>query len=61
MCPRGGFIKREEELMDDLRANTQPKLSYFGMTAMFPHIHCWPAPASIITTNRWLALASGQH
>jgi hypothetical protein len=36
---RGGFIKREEELMDDPRANTQPKLSYFGMTAMFPHIH----------------------
>ena len=36
---RGGFIKREEELMDDARANTQPKLSYFGMTAMFPHIH----------------------
>lgn len=25
--------------MDDARANTQPKLSYFGMTAMFPHIH----------------------
>jgi hypothetical protein len=36
---RGGFIKREEELMSDARANTQPKLSYFGMTAMFPHIH----------------------
>jgi hypothetical protein len=36
---RGGFITREEELMDDPRANTQPKLSYFGMTAMFPHIH----------------------
>jgi hypothetical protein len=36
---RGGFIKREEELMDDPRANTQPKLSYFGMTQMFPHIH----------------------
>jgi ferredoxin len=36
---RGGFIKREEELMDDPRTNTQPKLSYFGMTAMFPHIH----------------------
>ena len=36
---RGGWIKREEELMDDARANTQPKLSYFGMTAMFPHIH----------------------
>jgi hypothetical protein len=36
---RGGFIKREEELMDDARANLQPKLSYFGMTAMFPHIH----------------------
>ena len=36
---RGGFIEREEELMDDARANAQPKLSYFGMTAMFPHIH----------------------
>lgn len=36
---RGGWIKREEELMNDARANTQPKLSYFGMTAMFPHIH----------------------
>jgi hypothetical protein len=36
---RGGFIRREEELMDDARANIQPKLSYFGMTAMFPHIH----------------------
>jgi hypothetical protein len=36
---RGGWIKREEELMDSARANTQPKLAYFGMTAMFPHIH----------------------
>ena len=36
---RGGWIKREEELMNDARANIQPKLSYFGMTAMFPHIH----------------------
>ena len=36
---RGGWIKREEELMNDARANAQPKLSYFGMTAMFPHIH----------------------
>lgn len=36
---RGGWIKREEELMSDARANTQPKLSYFGMTAMFPHVH----------------------
>jgi hypothetical protein len=36
---RGGWIQREEELMSDARANTQPKLSYFGMTAMFPHIH----------------------
>jgi hypothetical protein len=36
---RGGFIKREEELMNDARANMQPKLSYFGMTAMFPHVH----------------------
>ncbi|MGH7828440.1 MAG: hypothetical protein ACREQ7_25065 [Candidatus Binatia bacterium] len=36
---RGGWIKREEELMHNARANTQPKLAYFGMTAMFPHIH----------------------
>jgi hypothetical protein len=36
---RGGWVKREEELMDDPRANTQPKLAYFGMTSMFPHIH----------------------
>ena len=36
---RGGWIKREEELMDDPRANTQPRLSYFGMTAMFLHTH----------------------
>ena len=36
---RGGWIKREEELMDDAGANTQPRLSYFGMTAMFPHTH----------------------
>jgi hypothetical protein len=36
---RGGWIKREEELMNDPRANTQPRLSYFGMTAMFPHTH----------------------
>ena len=36
---RGGWIQREEELMNNARANTQPKLSYFGMTAMFPHIH----------------------
>jgi len=36
---RGGWVKREEELMNDVRANTQPRLSYFGMTAMFPHIH----------------------
>lgn len=36
---RGGWIQREEELMHNARANTQPKLSYFGMTAMFPHMH----------------------
>ena len=36
---RGGWIKREEELMDDAGANTQPRLSSFGMTAMFPHTH----------------------
>jgi hypothetical protein len=36
---RGGWIRREEELMNDPRANTQPKLSYFGLTSMFPHIH----------------------
>jgi hypothetical protein len=52
------FIKREEELMNDARANTQPKLSYFGMTAMFPHIHPWLAPASTTITNPWHASAS---
>jgi hypothetical protein len=36
---RGGWIEREEELMNDARANTQPKLAYFGLTSMFPHIH----------------------
>ncbi len=36
---RGSWIKREEELMSDPRANTQPKLAYFGLTSMFPHIH----------------------
>ena len=36
---RGRWIKREEELMSDPRANTQPKLAYFGLTSMFPHIH----------------------
>ena len=36
---RGGWIKRETELMSDPRANMQPKLAYFGMTSMFPHIH----------------------
>jgi hypothetical protein len=36
---RGGWVKREEELMNDPRANTQPKLAYFGMTSMFPHVH----------------------
>ena len=36
---RGGWIRREEELMNNASANTQPKLAYFGMTSMFPHIH----------------------
>lgn len=36
---RGGWVKREEELMSNPKANTQPNLAYFGLTAMFPHIH----------------------
>jgi hypothetical protein len=58
---RGGFIKREEELMDDPRANIQPRLSYFGLTAMFPHIHPSLAPPSITTPNRWHAWALPRH
>lgn len=36
---RAGFVKREEELMASADANTLGILSYFGLTAMFPHIH----------------------
>ena len=36
---RGGWIAREEELMDDVRANAQDNLAYFGLTSMFAHIH----------------------
>ncbi|HYB42591.1 MAG TPA: hypothetical protein VEL75_12510 [Candidatus Methylomirabilis sp.] len=36
---RGGWIQREEELMDDVRANAQDNLAYFGLTSMFAHIH----------------------
>ena len=36
---RGGWITREDELMDDVRANAQDNLAYFGLTSMFAHIH----------------------
>jgi hypothetical protein len=36
---RGGWITREEELMNDVRANAQDNLAYFGLTSMFAHIH----------------------
>jgi hypothetical protein len=36
---RGGWITREEELMEDVRANAQDNLAYFGLTSMFAHIH----------------------
>jgi hypothetical protein len=36
---RGGYVQREEDLMDSADANTLGILSYFGCTAMFPHIH----------------------
>ena len=36
---RGGFFEKEEDLMDSADANTLGILSYFGLTAMFPHIH----------------------
>ena len=36
---RGGWIAREEELMDDVRANAQDNLAYFGLTSMFAHGH----------------------
>jgi len=39
MLLRGGWIEREEELMDDVRANAQDNLAYFGLTSMFAHIH----------------------
>lgn len=36
---RGNWFAKEEELMDQVPANAQTNLSYFGQTAMFPHIH----------------------
>jgi hypothetical protein len=36
---RGGWIRREEELMDNVEANAQDNLAYFGLTSMFAHIH----------------------
>lgn len=36
---RGGFFEKEEDLMESADANTLGILSYFGLTAMFPHIH----------------------
>jgi hypothetical protein len=36
---RGGWIKSEDELMEDVRANAQDNLAYFGLTSMFLHIH----------------------
>jgi hypothetical protein len=36
---RGGWVAREEDLMDDVRANAQDNLAYFGLTSMFAHIH----------------------
>lgn len=36
---RGGWISREDELMDDVRANAQDNLAYFGLTSMFAHMH----------------------
>lgn len=36
---RGGWIAREDDLMDDVRANAQDNLAYFGLTSMFAHIH----------------------
>jgi len=36
---RGGWIKREDDLMEDVRANAQDNLAYFGLTSMFLHLH----------------------
>ncbi len=36
---RGGWIENEEELMNIPRAAAQGNLAYFGLTAMFPHVH----------------------
>jgi hypothetical protein len=36
---RGGWVRREEELMEDVKANAQDNLAYFGLTSMFAHLH----------------------
>lgn len=36
---RGGWIKKETELLDEPRAANQGDPAYFGLTAMAPHIH----------------------
>ena len=36
---RGGYVEGEKDLMDDARANFGGSRGYFGLTAMFPHIH----------------------
>ena len=36
---RGGYAKQEADLMEDAKANFQGSRSFFGLVAMFPHIH----------------------
>ena len=36
---RGRWVAREDDLMEDVRANAQDNLAYFGLTSMFAHIH----------------------
>ena len=36
---RGGQAQKETDLMEEPRANFQGSRSYFGMVAMFPHMH----------------------
>ena len=36
---RGGWVKDENELMEDVKANAQDNLAYFGQTSMFMHAH----------------------
>ena len=36
---RAGRIRHEDELMEDVRANAQDNLAYFGLTSMFAHLH----------------------